>query len=197
MLATPWLNLRLVQPLSTDSRAIEVDGVQFKIEMPESVLTIPNRQTGAKTDVKLGIQVINNTSNSLRFYQLGSINMYLIDDNERALQTLPEKISAGKPKLLTNYSVQSGKSAFFSLNGEISWRDKNVLQIAFPRKSRQQFTGNDSYYHFGELTANQSYQLQVTYKVAESATHLEEKILEKVWTGWVTLPSVNFTLVEP
>ncbi|WP_017749387.1 hypothetical protein [Scytonema hofmannii] len=197
MLATPWLNLRLVQPLSTDNRAIEVDGVRFKIEMPESVLTIPNRQTGNKTDVKLGIQVINNTSNSLRFYQPSSIDMYLTDDENRAIQILPEKISPGKPKLLTDYSVQSGKSAFFSLNGVISWRNKNVLQIAFPRKTRQQFTGNDSYFNFGELTANQFYHLQVTYKIPESATHLEKEVLEKVWTGWVTLPSVQLTLVEP
>lgn len=38
LLASPFVNLRLVMPLSTDSSAIEVDGLQFKTEMPESVL---------------------------------------------------------------------------------------------------------------------------------------------------------------
>jgi hypothetical protein len=197
MLATPWLNLRLVQPLSTDNRAIEVDGVRFKIEMPESVLTIPNRQTGNKTDVKLGIQVINNTSHSLRFYQSSSIEAYLLDDDGKKISGFPEALRLGMPTgQPTYYSVQPGKIAFFNLDGILSWRDNSLLQLAIPRKTRQQFTGKDAYFYFGELTHNKSYYLQVTYQVREPLSQLEEKVLEKVWTGWVTLPSVKFTLVE-
>lgn len=197
ILATPWLNFRLIQPLFTDSCAIEVDKVTFKIKMPKLALTIPNKRTEAKTDVKLGIQVTNNTSNSLRFYERGSIDVILMDDDGKQISTIPEVKIPGITGKITDNLVEVGKSTFINLDGIISWRNKNMLQLAIPRKTKQKFIGSYSYFCFGELALNQRYHLHLTYRIPENASYLQEEVLEKVWTGSVTLPPVQFTLVEP
>lgn len=117
MLATPWLNLRLVQPLSTDSNAIEVDGVKFKIEMPESTFKI----TRVKTNVKLGIHVTNNTSTALRFYQASSVDIILLGDDGKEINSQSDPPRNAVSKEPQYYSVQPGKSAFFDLEAMLLW----------------------------------------------------------------------------
>uniref|UniRef100_A0A0C1N3T4 Uncharacterized protein n=5 Tax=Nostocales TaxID=1161 RepID=A0A0C1N3T4_9CYAN len=199
MLATPWLNLRLVQPLSTDNCAVEVDGVLFKIEMPESVLNIPPRWwnipflgTRNKTDVKLGIRITNNTSTALRFYQAGSIEVTLISDDGQEINSTSEPIRLIHKKF-NYYLLQPGENALINLDGMLFW-DSGQLQLAIPNKSRNYFDGKGAFDYFLDLKPGKSYQIQLRYRVSERAKLVEEELLEKIWTGWIALPFIEFRL---
>jgi hypothetical protein len=199
MLATPWLNFRLVQPLSTDSCAVEVDGVLFKIEMPESVLSIPLwwnipfLGTRTKTDVKLGIRVTNNTSTALRFYQAGSIEVSLVSDDGIEINYFGELTRRGVGEGPSYYLVQPGENALINLDGMLFWHSGR-LQLAIPNKSRNYFDGKGAFYYFLDLQPGISYQIQLRYRVSERAKSVEEQLLEKVWTGWIALPFIEFRL---
>lgn len=196
MLATSWVNFRLVQPLSTDNSTIEVDGVLFKIEMPETILTVPSKLFRAKTDVKLGVHVTNNTSTALRFYQSGSVDTNLTGDDGKAINWLsdPMKLAWGskEPKY---YLVQPGKSAVFDLDGKLFWYSCQ-LQLAVPNKTRS-LNGDGGFYYFPDLKPGASYYLQVIYHVSElRVRRLEEQVSEKIWAGWIAMPSVKLLLVK-
>lgn len=188
ILATPFLNLHLVQPLSTDSSAIEVNGVQFKTEMPDTVLTIPPNLPDASTHMKLGIRATNKTSTALYFEQIYSLGLTLLDDDGKEIQftDTQRRLRAGTgPK---SYLVQPGESAIFVCDGTLDWL-MNQLLLAIPNKSG----GNCL---FAGLKPG-TYQIQLIYHVSElMANYLNQQVLEKIWTGWIAMPCVKFRLVE-
>ncbi len=190
ILATPWVNLRLVQTLSSDSTAIEVDGVLFKIEMP-SVLAIPSRLFRTKANVKLGIHVTNKTSIPIKFNQSHSIHVTLINEDGKEINWLSDMIRPGLGKEPQYYLVQPGESAFFDLEGMLSWY-WGQLQLAVSNKARG-FTAC-GFYYFPNLKRG-VYQMQVVYHRPVSTRRLEENVLEKVWRGWVAMPFVEFRIV--
>ncbi|MDZ8104694.1 MAG: hypothetical protein RM338_03600 [Nostoc sp. DedQUE12a] len=197
ILATPWVNLRLVQLLSTDSNAIEVDGVLFKIDMPESLLTIPSKLFQAKTNVKLGIYITNNTSTTLCFYQLSSIDAILISDDGKPINWSgnPTKL-AWKNNEQNYYLVQPGEKMFLDLCGKLFW---NYSQLEFAISSKtHSLNGESGFYYFSNLKAGTSYHLQVIYQVSElRARRLEEQVLQKFWSGRIAMPLVEFRLIKP
>ncbi|MEH2246058.1 hypothetical protein [Nostoc sp.] len=196
ILATPWVNLRLVQLLSTDSNAIEVDGVLFKIDMPESVLTISSKLFKAKTDVKLGIYITNNTSTTLCFYQLSSIDAILISDDGKPINRSgnPTKL-AWKNNEQNYYLLQPGEKMFLDLCGKLFWYSSQ-LQFAISSKTHS-LNGKSGSYYFPNLKAGALYRLQVIYQVSElRARRLEEQILEKFWSGRIAMPLVEFGLIK-
>lgn len=198
ILATPWVNLRLVYPLSTDNSAIEVNGIVFKVEMPESVLNIPARQTVIRTDVKLRIHITNNQLTGFRFYQGNCFELILITDKGKEISfgSDPTK-QVREAETIPNYHlIKPQESTFFDLDGILFW-DGNRLNLAISKKSPHYFTGATAFDYFLELQPGASYQIQVVYHVIEQKKkQLEEHLLEKVWTGWVAMPLVEFCLVE-
>ncbi|MBN3871261.1 hypothetical protein [Nostoc sp. JL33] len=199
ILATSWVNLRLVHPLSTDNNAIEVDGIVFKVEMQKSVLNIPARQTGTRTDVKLCIHIMNNLSTALCFYQVGSLKLTLIgeDGKEISFGSDPIKQVRDVAERQNYYLVQPKESEVFDLDGMLFW-EYDQLKLAISNKYRHYFTGKNTFDYFIGLNAGGSYQLQVVYHFMERGVRqLEEQVLEKVWTGWVAMPFVEFRIVEP
>jgi hypothetical protein len=88
-----------------------------------------------------------------------------------------------------SYLVQPGQSALFVCDGTLDWL-MNQLLLAIPNKSG----GNCL---FAGLKPG-TYQIQLIYHVSElMANYLNEQILEKVWTGWIAMPFLEFHLVEP
>ena len=188
LLASPFVNLRLVMPLSTDSSAIEVDGIQFKTEMPEPVLTIPSKCPGNQTTVKLGIRATNNTSTAFRFQQLDSIDLTLIGNDGKEIKWSSDLLRTWVGKGPNYYLAQPRDSALFVLDGTLSWHG-NRLILAIPNQA-------GGFYYFYDLKPG-TYHLGVIYHVsALSVTNLKEQVLEKAWTGWITLPFVDLHLVN-
>ncbi|MBD2729099.1 hypothetical protein H6G96_22985 [Nostoc sp. FACHB-892] len=196
ILATPWVNICLVQLLSTDSNAIEVDGVLFKIDMPESVLTIHSKLFKAKTDVKLGVYITNNTSTTLCFYQLSSIDAILISDDGKPINWSGDPTKLAWKNNEQNYHLlQPGEKMFLDLHGKLFWYSSQ-LQFAIYSKTRS-LNGESGSYYFHNLQAGALYHLQVIYQVSElRARRLEEKVLEKVWSGRIAMPLVEFRLIK-
>ncbi|MBW4491921.1 MAG: hypothetical protein KME26_02175 [Oscillatoria princeps RMCB-10] len=187
VLATPFANIRLVMPGLTDSSAIEVDGVQFKTEMPEPVLAVSPKRYDVSTPVKLGIRATNNTSTALRFEQLDSLDVSLIDEAGNKVHMRSDLLRTGVGSGPKYYSAQPGESALFVLDGQIDWVF-NQLQLAIPNQA-------GGFFYFYPLQPGR-YQIQLIYRATgRHVTGPKEQILEKVWTGWVFLPFVEFYLV--
>ena len=188
-LATPFVNIHLVQPVETDSSPIEVDGVRFKIEMPETVLTIPANPLGGKTPVRLGIRVTNNTSIPLRFERLNSVYPTLIASDSKALEPDSDLmrlwVAYGPPY----YSAMPGESAFFVLDGTLL-RHFNKLQLAIPNEA-------GGFWYFRSLKLG-TYQLRFVCEVAAPipTNKPEEEGVENVWNGWIALPFVEFRIAS-
>ncbi|MEG4169470.1 MULTISPECIES: hypothetical protein [unclassified Microcoleus] len=188
LLPSSFVNLRLVMPVSSDSSAIEVDGIQFKTEMPEPVLTIPPNLPGNQTTVKLGILATNNTSTAFRFQQLDSIDLTLIGNDGKEIKFNSDLLRTWVGKGPKYYLAQPRDSALFVLDGTLSWHG-NRLILAIPNQA-------GGFYYFYDLKPG-TYHLGVIYHVsALSVTNLKEQVLEKVWTGWITLPFVGLHLVN-
>lgn len=188
LLASPFVNLRLVMPVSTDRSAIEVDGVGFKTELPEPVLTIPPNLPGAETAVKLGIRATNNTSTAFRFQQLDSLDLILIGDDGKEIKFRSDLMRLLVGKGPNYYLAQPRDSALFVLDGMLSWH-LNKLLLAIPNQA-------GGFYYFYDLKPG-TYHLGLIYHVsALRATNLKEQVLEKVWTGWIALPFVDLHLVN-
>ncbi|MEG4969596.1 hypothetical protein QUB11_23555 [Microcoleus sp. B6-A1] len=188
LLPSSFVNLRLVMPVSSDSSAIEVDGIQFKTEMPEPVLTIPPNLPGNQTTVKLGIRATNNTSTAFRFQQLDSLDLTLIGDDGKEIKWRSDLMRSWVGKGPNYYLAPPRDSALFVLDGTLSWHG-NRLILAIPNQA-------GGFYYFYDLKPG-TYHLGVIYHVsALSVTNLKEQVLEKVWTGWITLPFVDLHLVN-
>jgi hypothetical protein len=207
ILATPWLNLHLVQPLSNDSNAIEVDGVLFHMETPESIywMTPPKPNIIKRIFsiveqryVNLGIRITNNTPNPLRFYQSGSIDVILRSEDGKEINRGGDPMRLGERarNLQSYYLVEPGKDAFINLQGIISW-NKGHLQLAIPNKYCNYLTGKEAYYYFYGLKLGASYQLQVMYHIVEPQEewYVKHAVSEKAWSGYINMPCVEFRLV--
>ena len=134
ILATPFLNLHFIQPLSTDSSAIEVNGVQFKTEMPDNVLTIPPNLRDASTHIKLDLCATNKTSTALYFEQMYSFSFTLLDDDGKDIQFTDTRRRLRVDKGPKPYLVEPGESALFVCDGTLDWL-MNQLLLAIPNKS--------------------------------------------------------------
>ncbi|MEH1903336.1 MAG: hypothetical protein V7L04_18455 [Nostoc sp.] len=189
-LATPFVNFLLVQPASTDSEAIEVNGIQFKIEIPEPVLTIPPYFPGAKTSVKLGIRVINNTQTPIRFERLNSLTPILMEDDDKALEPDSDLMRLGVSKGLPYYLAMPRESVFFVLDGVLSRNFLNKLQLAIPNEA-------SGFWYFRDLKVGR-YKLQFIYQVAAPMPIGEPaaQAIENVWTGCIVTPFVELCLVK-
>ena len=66
-LATPFINIHLVQPVGANRNAIEVDNIRFETIVLENLLTIPDKNCQEETVLRVGMRITNNTSNPLRF----------------------------------------------------------------------------------------------------------------------------------
>ncbi|MEG4812460.1 hypothetical protein QUA82_33690 [Microcoleus sp. F8-D3] len=188
LLPSSFVNLRLLMPLSSDSSAIEVDGIQFKTEMPEPVLTIPSKWPGAKTTVKLGIRATNNTSTAFRFQQLDSIDLTLIGDDGKEIKWSSDLLRTWVGKGQNYYLAPPRDSALFVLDGMLSWH-LNQLLLAIPNQA-------GGFYYFYGLKPS-TYHLGLRYHIsAQRATNIKEQVLEKVWTGWIAMPFVDLHLVN-
>lgn len=58
----------LISVESTDSNAVEVDGIRFEILVPERVWIIPKNQPNSKTDIEANLRITNQNQEPVRFH---------------------------------------------------------------------------------------------------------------------------------
>ncbi|MBD2511731.1 hypothetical protein H6G91_31575 [Nostoc muscorum FACHB-395] len=189
-LTTSFVNMHFIQPVSTNKKAIEVNDVQFQIEMPEPVLHIPAYLPGAKTSIKLGIRATNNTSTPLRFERLNALIPILMEDDGKVLEPDGDMMRLWVSEGLPYYSAMPGESAFFVLDSKLSRNFFNQLQLAIPNEA-------GGFWYFRNLKLGK-YKLQFMYEVRAPITigKPEESVSENVWTGCIVMPIVELHIVR-
>lgn len=148
---TPFIPLRLVQPVAIDSNTVEVDGIRFETVVPKRVVLVPPYSSDATTPVPVGIRITNKTSTPRFFSYLDILVPSLIGPDGKPLNLESGRAgSAGSqcPR------VEPGKSVTFFWDAKLSWQN-NELQLE----------GSDSFNSFSQFKALKpgTYQIGINY----------------------------------
>ena len=211
LLITPFINLRLVQPIEADSNAVEMDGVRFEILVPERVLSIPKNNLIHKflylmkflspipidyssfiIPVQIGIRITNNTSTPLRF----SFYLTLLLEIMGVDGLIPFGggwISPSEPSNSDFLSVMPGEDITFFPEAEILglWEEQFGLRTP---------TGNGGIWVFEPLTL-ETYQVRLRYSSQQAIVKIYESVETyttlEVWSGQISTPFVGFRISQP
>lgn len=184
-----YINLCIVHPTVNHKEAITVDGVQFRTEMPERVLKTPSIFERFKAGVKLAICVTNQTPDPIRFVEIKfidvAVNLTALDGRT----IIPHRRGFLKAYRLSYRLIQPGETTDFTLSSYLSWSPFNQsFHLAIANQA-------GGYFHFENLKPGR-YFIQLMYHVSNwSASWIEQQGIEKVWSGWVVMPAVEFQLV--
>jgi hypothetical protein len=196
-LTTPFTNFRLLQPLEDNKNAVEVEGIRFETFIPEPLLTLPNNKRNVRNSVQIGMRITNNTPTPFyfSFYATFTPDLVMPDGQvERGgynsdWMRLPEKSDF----LL----VTPGKSITFFPSIALSLRKRDNFSLLVTN-------GYGGYCPFDSLKPgiyqlrfryeNRSDTIQETNLAGES---IESRPIEKVWTGRVDTPFVEFRIAQP
>lgn len=210
LLITPFVNLRLVQPVEADSNAVEMDGVRFEILVPERVLSIPKNNLIHKflylmkfllpisiyyssfiIPVQIGIRITNNTSTPLRFSFYFTLFLEIMGVDG----LIPFGDGWIRASCLSNsdiLSVMPGEDITFFPETEIFglWEDQFGVRIT---------TGNGDILTFEPLTL-ETYQVRLRYSSQQSMVKIYDSVETyttlEVWSGQISTPFVDFSLVR-
>lgn len=194
-LATPFVNLRLVEPVELDRTAVEVDGIRFETLVPDRVLTIPEKKRGVETYVQLGICITNNTLTPHRFSFYASLRPEIVASDGQIIRGgCLSNILIGP--LESDFQLaMPGKSAIFFPDATLFWSKHDQFTLRVP-------AGDGGFWFFHDLKPS-TYQVRFTYsnKNTEATIYRREstdtKLIEGLWTGMVSTPFVEFCLVQP
>ncbi|MCC3474141.1 MULTISPECIES: hypothetical protein [unclassified Microcoleus] len=210
LLITPFVNLRLVQPVEADSNAVEMDGVRFEILVPERVLSIPKKNLIHKflylmkflspieiyypsfiMPVQIGIRITNNTSTPLRFSFYFTLFLEIMGV-DGLIPFGGEWISLSGPSNSDVLSVMPGEDITFFPEAEIFglWEEQFGLKTP---------TGNGGIWVFEPLTL-ETYQVRFTYRSDQTMVKIYESVETyttlDIWSGQISTPFVDFRLVR-
>jgi hypothetical protein len=176
---------------STQSNAVEKDGIRFETLVPEPVLTIPANQPGVETPVRLGLRITNNTRTPLRFTRFDSLYPELVGPDGKVVGRIQGRNVTIAPTEADCPIAQPGENLSFFLDGKLSWQS-NKLELG----------GSDGFggiWLFQELKPG-AYQFRFIYSSPSSRTLPCDLALGKkksLWIGGAVTPFVEIRLVQP
>lgn len=196
---------QVISSESTENNAVEVNGVQFEILVPERVWTIPSNQSGAETPVKIGIRITNNTQQSVRFTWLDPLmimGLQIIKPDGKPIQRQGGRdglFLTGQPQQVACPLVLPGNSLTFFFDAKLYWLN-NILHLG----------GSDGLgggWYFSSLEPS-TYQVRLIYEnpygvgtcynpeTMNQETYVPD-IVQGLWTGQAITPLVKVRIVEP
>ncbi|CBN55511.1 MULTISPECIES: hypothetical protein [Kamptonema] len=177
-----------LDPSSSDSNTVEVDGIRFKIVMPKRFLTIPSKQSDAKTDVSFGLIITNIQKKHIHLVRFNNPIPVLVGKDNK---NIPVVLLRGpiEPSKSDYMLLNPGDSVNFLLEGKLSWIDQNYLELKVTNLS-------GSTWSFVGLKPD-AYKIQLIYSslIQTQFSQPEIQVLENLWKGQVATPSVEFWLV--
>ena len=195
-LVTPFAKFRLLQPVGLNNSAVEVDGIRFETVIPEPLLTLPNKSESSYQLVQIGIRITNNTLTPFHFLFCASFSPELVrpegqvkwsgyaNDWMRAIEESDFLL------------VTPGKSVTFFPGISLFWTNHSQFSLIVS-------SGNGGAGSFDQLKAGiyhfrfQYYNTSDTIpKKNLAGESIESRPIEKVWTGRVNTPFVEFRLIE-
>lgn len=107
-----------------------LDGIEFEMVMPKSVVLIPPKQPVAKTQVQFGIQIINNTADPRNFLLFTARPEFIQANKQKIPHSGPHVNTAASPELSDFKLLMPGESVTFLVEGYFEWF-KSELKFAF------------------------------------------------------------------
>ncbi|WP_377473634.1 MAG: hypothetical protein P2A85_15665 [Microcoleus anatoxicus] len=196
-LATPLANFRLLQPVGLNNSAVEVDGIRFETFIAEPLLTLPNKNDNSYQSVRIGMRITNNTLTPFHFSFYGSYYSDLLTPDGEVKRAACGNDWMRGPEESDFLLVTPGKSLAFFPDIGIFW----INHSQFSLNVSSGYGGGCSYdqlkpgiYHFRFQYYNTS---DTILKKNLAGELIESRPIEKVWTGWVDTPFVEFRLAQP
>lgn len=179
---------------STDSNAVEVDGIRFETAIPERVWRIPENKPSATTPVRLGISVTNNTLTPLYFSFYSQMLPDLVGSDGQSL------LSGGGSNRMP-YPIESdfllampGARVTFLREAKLFW-DNNRLLLGYSDLRLGAWFYQDLKPGYYQVRFDYfSPEAQATYYKPETKQYIG---LQGIWTGRITTPFVDIRLVKP
>ncbi|MEH2009439.1 hypothetical protein [Nostoc sp.] len=188
-----FVNVRLIQPVEPNSNAVEVDGIRFETLMPERILRLPRRKRDGFLPVQLGIKITNNTQEPLRFSCLSTTLIpEIVGANGQILErsggsdTVKFLKESDFPLAMPGECIE----IFFEARLLCHKLDEITLHIG-------------DYWWFVQLKFT-TYQIRFSYKefcetrewIDRRRESIEQMRSEKVWSGRMDTPFVEFQLIQ-
>ncbi|MBE9096045.1 hypothetical protein [Tychonema sp. LEGE 07203] len=195
-LVTPFANFRLLQPVGLNNSAVEVDGIRFETFIPEQLLTLPHKSDNSYQSVQIGMRMTNNTPTPFYFSFYGSFYPELVTpDGEVKRKAYGNDWMRG-PEESDFLLVTPGKSLAFFPDISLFWTNHSQFSLGVS-------SGYGGYCSFDQLKAGiyhfrfQYYNTSDTIPKKNITGNSSESLpIEKVWTGWVDTPFVEFRLTQ-
>jgi hypothetical protein len=188
-LATPFINIHLVQPVETNRNAIEVDNIQFETVLSENLLTMPDKNCKEETALQIGMRVTNNTSNPLRFDFYATLIPELVSLNGQALDTsyFCPRLESSKE---SDYPlVCPGESVTHFQFAKLFWFKNDQLRL--------QITAEDGSFWIFHNVVPSVYQIRFVYKKNNLLeTNNSQKNMDLQSLSWVSKTIVCTPFVE-
>jgi hypothetical protein len=190
LLATPWVNLQLVEPMGFNNNEVQVDSVRFETVVPEQIWTISHSQlSDVSSSVQIGLSITNNTSISQRFCSFTTLIPALMGaDGCILVQNLGGGSHGWVGARESDYHlVEPGKSVTFFVSAHFERQTDGLLNLIVDG------TGY-GYWSFNGLKLG-IYQVRLAYRPLTNS--LDIGSFEDFWRGMVHTPFVEFCLVQP
>ncbi|MEK0182437.1 hypothetical protein [Microcoleus anatoxicus] len=191
-LATPLANFRLLQPVGLNNSAVEVDGIRFETFIPEPLLTLPNKNDNSYQSVQIGMRITNNTPTPFYFSFYGSFYPYLVMPDGEVKGGGYDNDWMRGPEESDFLLVTPGKSLTFFPDIRLFWTNHRQFSLGVSSG----YGGYCSFeqlkpgiYHFRFQYYNTSDTIPKKNLAGES---IQTRPIEKVWTGWVDTPFIEF-----
>jgi hypothetical protein len=200
---------KLTSKETTNSNAVEINGIRFELLIPKRVWTIPAKNSQVENPVEIGIRIINKTQAPVRFTRIDPLSVITLqiartgtDGSLLNLTIVARELlfNRSREERQSNYNCQlvlPGESLTFFPEAKLFWEDEQ-LTLGEPDQG-----GSRWYIRLPEVG---------TYKVgfrynnpspgvgvvgcfdpnAVSPTYLETGL----WTGKVLTPFVEVQIVE-
>ncbi|OUL35527.1 hypothetical protein BV372_10780 [Nostoc sp. T09] len=186
---TTFVNVQFVEPVETDRKAVEVNGIRFETIVPENIWRISlSNLFEVSPSVEIGIRITNNSSISERFCSYTTLIPVLLGENGLILG---QQLGGGSTgwvgsKESDYHLVKPQESVTFFVTAHIEGRTDGLLNLIV----------NGTGYGYWSLEGLKLgiYQLQLTYRALTNPP--DGGLFEDLWKGMVHTPFVEFCLIQ-
>ena len=200
---TQWVNLHLIEPIESNPRAINANGIIFETIPPQAVVKYPSQPIihfpySGQTDFQFGVRITNLTTSSVRFALQNFYPSFLAPDcgllfigiNRNALRSVDElDLPLVKPDETIELLMNATISEIGSISGYEGYGGVWYLRKAKAQTSYQ-FKAGTYYLRLGYTNIQPSMEekfkfLRVDKKLAQA---------DDFWTGSITTPFVKLVI---
>ena len=189
----PLINLAQMTEEKPSTTAVEVNGIRFETRLKNYVISLPPKEENAMTEVEFEIVVTNNTSNTFYFAFGYNLMPKLITSDNQIF------FDSGSSDWVSQFEesdfllCKPGETVTFLDTATVMYLESEFLLLLASQIGIS--------WDYGPLSVG-THQLEFVYISSESKVEarinqsIERKIIENVWTGKVTLPVLEFQLVN-